>query len=57
MKISDQREKLMMPRMLLILFPLILFIAMPSIADDEEKKKDDSLGTVIGIDLGTTYSW
>lgn len=25
----------------------------------EEKKKDDkaSVGTVIGIDLGTTYSW
>ena len=23
---------------------------------DEEKEKDD-VGTVIGIDLGTTYSW
>jgi hypothetical protein len=26
--------------------------------DDGEKKKDkESVGTVIGIDLGTTYSW
>lgn len=24
-------------------------------ADDEEKKED--VGTVVGIDLGTTYSW
>lgn len=22
-----------------------------------DKKGDDSMGTVIGIDLGTTYSW
>lgn len=27
-------------------------------ADEEESKsKKDSVGTVIGIDLGTTYSW
>ena len=25
--------------------------------DDEKEKKKDSVGTVIGIDLGTTYSW
>lgn len=25
--------------------------------DDDEKEKKDSVGTVIGIDLGTTYSW
>ena len=42
--------------MMLSLFPLILLIAAPALADEEEKK-DDSLGTVIGIDLGTTYSW
>ena len=23
----------------------------------EEKEKDNDVGTVIGIDLGTTYSW
>jgi len=25
--------------------------------DDDEKSKKESVGTVIGIDLGTTYSW
>ena len=25
--------------------------------EDDEKAKKDSVGTVIGIDLGTTYSW
>ena len=45
-----------MRRMMLSLFPLILLIASPAFADEEEKK-DESLGTVIGIDLGTTYSW
>lgn len=25
--------------------------------DEKEKDKKESLGTVIGIDLGTTYSW
>ena len=25
--------------------------------DDDEKAKKDNVGTVIGIDLGTTYSW
>merc|ERR1719339_736184 len=44
-----------MRRTMLSLFPLILLIAAPALADEEEKK-DDSLGTVIGIDLGTTYS-
>jgi len=45
----------MMRRTLLSLFPLVLLIAAPALADEEEKK-DESLGTVIGIDLGTTYS-
>ena len=44
--------------MLLSLLPLILLIASsPALADEEDSKKDESLGTVIGIDLGTTYSW
>ena len=25
--------------------------------DEKEKEKKDAIGTVIGIDLGTTYSW
>jgi len=25
--------------------------------EDDEKAKKDNVGTVIGIDLGTTYSW
>jgi len=25
--------------------------------DDDEKAKKENVGTVIGIDLGTTYSW
>ena len=25
--------------------------------EEKEKDKKDSFGTVIGIDLGTTYSW
>ena len=44
-----------MRRTVLPLFVLVLFIAAPALAD--EGKKDESLGTVIGIDLGTTYSW
>ena len=37
-----------MRRTLLSLFPLLLLIAAPALADEEEKK-DESLGTVIGI--------
>lgn len=37
----------------------LLFAAVVKAAEDDdgEKKKKDSVGTVIGIDLGTTYSW
>lgn len=28
-----------------------------SVIAKEEKKDKDEVGTVIGIDLGTTYSW
>ena len=34
----------------------LLLIASPALADEEEKK-DESIETVIGIDLETTYSW
>ena len=35
-------------------FILILCIVLKTAAKDE---KQESYGTVIGIDLGTTYSW
>jgi len=41
-------------------FKLVISLACLAlvIADEEESKsKKDSVGTVIGIDLGTTYSW
>jgi molecular chaperone DnaK (HSP70) len=28
-----------------------------AIAEDKKDDKKDEMGTVIGIDLGTTYSW
>ena len=38
---------------------LLLFAAAVRGDEEEEgdKKKKESVGTVIGIDLGTTYSW
>ena len=45
-----------MRRTMLSLFLVILLIASPALADEEEKK-DESLGTVIVIDLGPTYFW
>lgn len=38
---------------------LLLSAVWQSNADDDsgDSKKKDSVGTVIGIDLGTTYSW
>ena len=37
----------------LLLLGLVAAIA----ASKEEKKDKEDIGTVIGIDLGTTYSW
>lgn len=34
---------------------LFLLVAGSVFADEEDKK--ESVGTVVGIDLGTTYSW
>lgn len=34
---------------------IIGFVAVLATASEEKKKED--IGTVIGIDLGTTYSW
>jgi len=35
---------------------LSLFLTVAAVFGDAEEKKDNDLGTVIGIDLGTTYS-
>lgn len=37
------------------LLALVLMVA--AVSADDKKEKDKDLGTVIGIDLGTTYSW
>lgn len=34
----------------------LAFVAVAVYAD-EKKEKENEIGTVIGIDLGTTYSW
>lgn len=32
-------------------------VALVAAAKDDKKEKDKEVGTVVGIDLGTTYSW
>lgn len=34
---------------------VVMLVVGTVFADEEDKK--DSVGTVVGIDLGTTYSW
>lgn len=34
---------------------VVMLVGSTVWADEEDKK--DSVGTVVGIDLGTTYSW
>lgn len=36
---------------------LVVLVAVVGSIAEEKKEKDKELGTVIGIDLGTTYSW
>jgi hypothetical protein len=36
---------------------ILLAVAFIAIAFAENKEKEKDIGTVIGIDLGTTYSW
>lgn len=40
---------------LCILLAVVAFVGLS--LGEEKKEKDKELGTVIGIDLGTTYSW
>lgn len=42
------------PAMMKLLWVVMLLVGTV-FADDDDKK--DSVGTVVGIDLGTTYSW
>ena len=35
----------------------LLFVSIRSDEEASEDKDKDEVGTVIGIDLGTTYSW
>ena len=45
---------------LLLVTLFVLFALCSAEEKKEEEKKDDkkeAIGTVIGIDLGTTYSW
>lgn len=37
------------------LLGILLLVIASTFADDDDKKEE--VGTVIGIDLGTTYSW
>jgi len=40
-----------------LLFSLCLLAVRVAPAEEEEEDEKEELGTVIGIDLGTTYSW
>merc|ERR1712180_469953 len=59
-KIQNWSEKMKMMKLLLV--TLFVFVALCSADEkkeekkEDEKEKKDSVGTVIGIDLGTTYS-
>lgn len=37
-------------------FLILTLLVVVTVASKEDKEKED-IGTVIGIDLGTTYSW
>ena len=40
------------------LFGLVaICVGLVSVTTSDEEDKKESVGTVIGIDLGTTYSW
>lgn len=43
--------------MKLIGFIALLGMSCVMAKDEEPKKEKETVGTVIGIDLGTTYSW
>lgn len=36
---------------------VVMLVAGTVFADADDDEKKESVGTVVGIDLGTTYSW
>lgn len=36
---------------------VVMLVAGTVLADADDDEKKESVGTVVGIDLGTTYSW
>lgn len=36
---------------------VLCLLLVNSLAKEDKKEKDKDVGTVVGIDLGTTYSW
>ena len=58
---ADQKPvgnmRLLTPYFLLMLFISTCWMAYAEEEEEEADKKKSEVGTVIGIDLGTTYSW
>lgn len=53
-------ENIKMKRLFVLLFISVALLRSVPAADEEKsegEKKSEETGTVIGIDLGTTYSW
>jgi len=46
-----------MKKLYAIILAALLVANFAAEEDEDSKSKKDSVGTVIGIDLGTTYSW
>ena len=40
-----------------VVFTLNALTMVRAEEDEEEEEKENDVGTVVGIDLGTTYSW
>lgn len=40
-----------------ILLAIVAIIGLSIASEEKTKEKEKDIGTVIGIDLGTTYSW
>lgn len=43
--------------MKLLLLGMVALLGLACVMAKDDESKKDSVGTVIGIDLGTTYSW
>lgn len=54
---SSTRKRERMRYLSVVLVVAALLRIVPAGEDGAEKKDKENIGTVIGIDLGTTYSW